>query len=173
MARISLEGFDSLGTSSVHTATSWQVAKDPDFTQIIDQSMNDTKNLTSWVTPLPKLAEDTLEGETYPYYDNLKTLYARVKVHIDDTVSNWFVLGPKSQLVQKVIITQEDKDDIITDSHLPDKSNPDDKRVGWDTTIHSEQNAEFKKSYASQQEYDDLYDDPNILTPNVLKGDTV
>jgi hypothetical protein len=173
MAKVYLDKFEDLGTSGIHSATSWQVAKDPEFTKIIDESLEDKVNLISWNTPLPKLQEDIVEGEVYPYYSDLTALYARVKVHIDETVSNWFVLGPKSQLVQKVIITENDKEDIWTDSHLPDKTDPTDNRVGWDKTEYDKQDTEFKSHYKSEEEYEKLYQDPNILTPNKTEGETI
>ena len=59
---------------------------------------------------LPKLPEDGGTG----YYADLTRLYARVKVHVNGYVSEWFILNPKDQNVQDVIITEKGKEDIHT-----------------------------------------------------------
>lgn len=121
MARIRLTDFEDLGTSGAHSATSWQVAKDPDFIKIIDESLNDKVNLIEWNTPLPKLPEDIEEDEKYPFYSDETKLYARVKIFIDKSESRWFTIGPKSQTVQKVIVTEKDQPDRWSNT----------KELGW------------------------------------------
>ena len=46
--------YTDIGTGGEHDATSWQFAKDPDFTKIIDESLNDTVNVKKWVSMLPR-----------------------------------------------------------------------------------------------------------------------
>jgi len=111
MAKILINDYIDVGTGGVHEATTWQVAKDPDFTKIIDESIEDYDNVTEWHSMLPKLPED---GSGY--YADLDMLYARVKIHVNGYTSPWFVLEPKSQNIQDVIITEEGKDDIHTTS---------------------------------------------------------
>lgn len=122
MARIYLRDFESFCTDGQHTATSWQVAKDENFELLIDQSLNDKVNLTEWNTRLPKRAEDISAGEEYPFYGDETVLYARAKVHMGQTESNWFPIGPKSQLVQKVYVTPVDGDAYWSDT----------QELGWD-----------------------------------------
>lgn len=122
MARLYLRDFEWFCTDGHHTATSWQVAKDENFELLIDQSLDDKVNLTEWNTRLPKRAEDIALGEEYPFYGDETELYARAKVHMGKTESNWFPIGPKSQTVQKVIITQEDQPDVWSDT----------QELGWD-----------------------------------------
>ena len=45
MAMISIKHYIDIGTGGVHNATSWQIAKDKDFTKIIDQSLKDKVNV--------------------------------------------------------------------------------------------------------------------------------
>lgn len=109
MAKLTIESYIDIGTGGYHNASSWQVALDPEFTQIIDQSINDKVNVKEWHSMLPKL-------NGAGYYADLDALYARVKVHVDDYESPWFVLPPQSQNIQLVRITEDGKDDIITTS---------------------------------------------------------
>lgn len=145
MARLYLKDFDSFGTDGNHTATSWMVYKDPDDPEgsVVDISTKDKINLTEWVTPLPKRTEDReVTGPIEQYYKDMSELYARVKVHMGDSESNWLVMGPKSQKVQKVLITQEDQPDVWSDS----------QELKWDPSPT---------------------DDPDILTPKVIEGETI
>lgn len=111
MALLEVKDYIEIGSSVPHDASSWQVAKDKDFKKIIDESLKDRVNVKSWYTPLPKLKED---GEGY--YSDLSTLYARVKIFLGETESDWVVVGPKTQNYQKVIITEEGQPDRETDS---------------------------------------------------------
>jgi len=101
MATLRINDYFDLGTKGYHNASSWQVALDPEFTQIIDESLNDTVNVKEWKTMLPMIGGGG-------YYADLDNLYGRVKVHIDNTVSDWFVLAPKNQNDQTVIYTEGD-----------------------------------------------------------------
>ena len=100
MAMISIKDYIDIGTGGVHNATSWQIAKDKDFTKIIDQSLKDKVNVKKWYSMLPKLPED---GPGY-YAD------------LDDYTEDWFVLPPGNQNKQKVVITETGKDPVYTDS---------------------------------------------------------
>lgn len=111
MARIEVKEFIEIGSGAPHDATSWQVAKDAEFKKIIDESLNDKINVKVWHSPLPKLKED---GDGY--YSDLDELYARVKVHLGNTESNWLSIGPKNQNFQKVIITESEQPDRETTS---------------------------------------------------------
>jgi hypothetical protein len=102
MAKIFLNNVISLGVNSNVTAVSYQIAKDVNFTKIIDQSLQDTVNLTYWNSNLPKLQEDGGVG----YYADLSNLYARVKVYIDNYESPWFNIAPGDQNYQNVTITK-------------------------------------------------------------------
>jgi len=99
MATLRINDYFDLGTKGYHNASSWQIALDPGFNQIIDQSLNDTVNVKEWKTMLPKIGGGG-------YYADLNNLYARIKIHIDNTVSGWFVLAPKNQNNQPVIYTE-------------------------------------------------------------------
>lgn len=111
MAKLEVKDYIEIGSGVPHDASSWQVAKDPEFKKIIDESLNDKINVKSWFTPLPKLKED---GEGY--YADMDNLYARVKIHLGITESAWLTVGPKSQNTQKVIITQKGQADKETTS---------------------------------------------------------
>ena len=115
MAKIVVNDYIDIGTGGFHNATSWQIAKDSEFTKIIDESLIDTVNVKSWHSMLPKLEEDKVPGESN-YYADLDILYARVKIHVDEHESPWFVCEPKNQNIQDVVITEKDKEDIYTTS---------------------------------------------------------
>lgn len=105
MAKIELLDYIDVGSGSVHTATSWQIAKDPDFEKIIDESLNDTVNIKVWHSMLPMLPEDGTG-----YYADEEMIYARVKIHLGETVSPWYVLEPKDQREQDVTISKDGVD---------------------------------------------------------------
>lgn len=110
MACIKVNDYIDLGTGGVHNATSYQVALDPEFTQIIDQSLKDTEHVKEWHSMLPMI------DRPGNYYADLSALYARIKVHVDDNESPWFVLEPKDQNKQNVTITEDGQEDIHTTS---------------------------------------------------------
>lgn len=111
MAYMQVLDYVDVGTGGEHDATSWQFAKDKDFTKIIDESLKDTVNIKKWHSMLPKLPEDGVG-----YYKDLDMLYGRFKIHVGDYESQWFEVDPKSQNYQEVVITETGKDDIHTDS---------------------------------------------------------
>lgn len=115
MAHIKVIDYIDVGTGGYHNATSYQIAKDPEFEKIIDQSLKDTVNVNIWHSMLPKLDEDKVPGEPL-YYADASALYGRVKVWVDDFESRWFNTPVVDQNVQDVIITEEGKEDIITTS---------------------------------------------------------
>jgi len=98
MAQFRLHDFIDVGTHGYIDATSWQVAKDPDFKEIIDQSLHDTVNIYTWNSPLP--------DDAGWFYADLDNLYARVKVHILESESDWYVMEPKNQNDQEFVITE-------------------------------------------------------------------
>lgn len=109
MATIKLLDYIDYGTGGYVTAVSYQFALDVNFTKIIDESLHDSVNLTEWTSMLPKIDEPG-------YYADLDKLYARIKIHVDEFSSPWFVLQPKSQNIQNVVITEEGKEPIFTTS---------------------------------------------------------
>jgi len=115
MAKIVINDYIDVGTGGFHNATSWQIAKDPDFNKVIDESLHDTTNVKEWHSMLPKLEEDKVNGESN-YYADLTELYARVKIHVDEHESPWFNVGPKNQNIQDIIITEDGEEDIHTTS---------------------------------------------------------
>lgn len=113
MAHINLYDYIALGLDmNGHDATSYVVAKDPEFNQIIDQSIHDTTNLFKWTTPLPKRIEDGGKG----YYSDLRKLYAKVKLHFGEFESPWWVIDMENQCIQRVIITEQKQDPLFSDS---------------------------------------------------------
>lgn len=91
MARIELKDYMDIATKGMPTATSWQVALDKDFKNIIDESLENKESIYEWITPLPKIDNPD------DFYDDLDELYCRVKLHIYDTVSDWFVFPVNTQ----------------------------------------------------------------------------
>lgn len=86
MAYIRIGNVMHFATKDKHTSTDWQVALDQDFTQIIDESINDEVNLTEWHTPLPKINEPG-------FYSDQDMIYARVRLRYGQDVSNWLYLN--------------------------------------------------------------------------------
>lgn len=112
MAYMVIEEYTDIGTGQPHDATSWQFyLKRNDVEHIIEESLNDRINLTRWESMLPRIPED---GDGY--YKDLDEVCGRFKIHAGEFESEWFEAEPKSQNVQDVIITEDGKDDIITDS---------------------------------------------------------
>lgn len=105
MARIIIEAFTEAFTSGNIDAVDWIIAKDKDYTKIIFESLKDTENINQLITPLPKLEEDRREGES-EFYNNLNELYVKVRLWSNNTVSNWYEIGPRSQQEQIVPITE-------------------------------------------------------------------
>ena len=101
MAKLSIKDYFDFGVNTTHNGSSWQIALDSNFTQIIDESLEDRVNVKTWHSQLKKL-----DGPGY--YKDLDQLYARVKVHVDNSVSPWYVLPVGNQNDQVVIVTDID-----------------------------------------------------------------
>lgn len=102
MAMLYITDYIDFATKGYHNKSSWQVALDPDFTQIVDESLNDLVNVTEWNTPLPKIGG-------VGFYKDMDQLFARVKVHIFNSESPWYVINePINQNNQIVKYTYPD-----------------------------------------------------------------
>jgi len=97
MAKFVVSDYYDFGTNGFHNATSWQVATDENFEDIIDESLEDKINVTEWHSPLKKKGGG--------YHKTLDVVYVRVKIHIDNTVSDWFVGTTANQNDQELIYT--------------------------------------------------------------------
>jgi len=104
MARFEINDYMDIGTIGYHDATTWEVALDEEFTQVIDTSVHDFVNVTTWNSPLP-----VINGEGV--YKDLDKLYLRVKIHIGDTTSPWYVAEYKNQ--NKQIVNFVENDEIV------------------------------------------------------------
>jgi len=108
MAKFTIDNILHFATKDKHTHTDWQVALDSEFIEVIDESIKDDVNLLLWRTPLPRI-----DGPGY--YSDEDIIYARARVWRGKDRSNWINLND-NQNYQKVIITQEYKEPIYTDS---------------------------------------------------------
>lgn len=132
-----LKHYDDVGSGGPQVAASFEIALDPDFTQIIDATYFDQDHLESWTSPLPKI-----DGPGGTYYTNLDKLYARGRVFAgqiptdfkvpadakdaevlkmcDDSgtifYSDWSEVAIGTQTYQEVIITEDGEEDIVTTS---------------------------------------------------------
>ncbi len=109
MARFELRDYISLGTIARVTAASWQIAKDPEFTIILDFIDKSSLHRTEWNSPVPR--ENGIPG----YYRDLDLLHARVKLWSGDSCSDWYILPPKNQNDQVYNLTY--KGNIIRQVH--------------------------------------------------------
>ena len=82
MAHIIIENYLTLGSGSSLAATSYQVAKDPEFTKIIDEIHESREFRLKWWTPLPKPGGG--------FYSDEIELYARVKLFREDVYVNLY-----------------------------------------------------------------------------------
>jgi len=98
MAQFKLTNFIDVGCHGYHTATSWKVTLDQPGQQIIDKSLVDHSNLTTWQSPLP----DGNGG----YYSDLDKVHLWVRVHILGTASPWFYAGWANQNDQTFHVTK-------------------------------------------------------------------
>lgn len=98
MANIEIQKYLTLGNNTPLIATSYQVALDSDFTNIIDEIVESREFKLKWYTPLLKN-----DGSGRCYGDE-ETLYARVKLFLEDddgelyAPDDWFVLPVESQI---------------------------------------------------------------------------
>ena len=148
MASMTVNDYIDVGTGGMHVATSWQFAKDKDFTQIIDESIKDYKNVKKWHSKLPKRAEDKSSPEAEEYYTELDELWGRCKILVGETESDWFVVGPMSQRKQRVMVTDrtvENEEDpegpLLTTEYMSNST-----ALGWTEEVFDQ-------------------DDPDILGP--------
>ena len=111
MAHIRINDYIDIGSGGVHYATDWQIATDPQFVNILDQSMNDEVNLRLWYSMLAKP-----DGNGYYSSTDMIPLYARVRIYVGNTQSDWFNAEIESQEPQVVIITENGAVIRITDS---------------------------------------------------------
>lgn len=95
MAKITIGKYLTLGADTPLVATSYQVALDKDFTQIVDEIHESEEYKLEWSTPLPKI-----DGIGF-YSDEI--LYTRVRLFLRDSKGNlyapddWYVLPVASQ----------------------------------------------------------------------------
>lgn len=116
MANIEIEKYLTLGASTPLIATSYQVALDEDFTQIIDEIHESVEHKMYWNTPLPKI-----DGNGF--YSDETQIYARVKLFLkndDGTLfapDDWYVLPMQSQvdynLEHRTFTGQFSEEDLI------------------------------------------------------------
>ena len=123
MATIHIDDFIDYGTKGWHAATSYQIATDSNFNNILDESIWDEVNITSWNTPL----EDKNNPGTF--FTELSSLHARVRVHIidrytdengnlveNDVSTPWFVVPTANQNDQPIIVTNIDGTETVLNS---------------------------------------------------------
>ena len=99
MATFCFSEHRSLGAKGMPTAGTWEVALDPSFTQIIDRTVNNPDAIYTWNSPLPKIGEPG-------YYVDLPELHVRMKLHIHNSVSDWYVLPVVDQRDQQITTTE-------------------------------------------------------------------
>ena len=134
---IVLKHYDDIGSGGPQVASSFEIALDPEFKNIIDATYFNRNALESWTSPLPKI-----DGPAGTYYTNLDKLYARGRVYagvvptdfdlpsyakdaevntkcdVTGTIfySPWTEVAIGTQTYQEVTITEEGLPDIHTDS---------------------------------------------------------
>ena len=103
MAHFKINKHFSFGSTTLPNASSWQVALDSEFKIIIDETIEDNKNITTWTSPLPK-------KDGSGFYSDLSKFYCRVKYHTYEFESDWYVLpndnNKSNQNIQMFIITK-------------------------------------------------------------------
>jgi len=97
MAKFTIDDYIDFGNNGFHDATTWQVSDREDFSNIIDESIHDTVNVKSWISPLP------INGSATKFHADLDTVYCRVKIHIDDVTSDWFYIGREEVIVNGIV----------------------------------------------------------------------
>lgn len=113
MAKLCIRDYVSIGMVRPPTAVSWQVSLDKDFKDIIDESIKDNVNITSWTTPLKKI------GSNNEYYKNLDNLYSRISLWYDDLDTPWYTVDKANQNMQELIFV---KDNEIVKTVSPEES---------------------------------------------------
>jgi len=106
MALFELKDFIKIGVPDDPIATSWQVAADPDFEDIIAESLFDKENIFQWrVAPIK---------EDGSFYEEDDIVYARVKLHFKNTDSDWFYMYPDKSSVTLIKMNFGDPKDAVS-----------------------------------------------------------
>lgn len=129
MAYMRVVKYEDIGTGGSHHSTSWQFALDKEFTKIIDQSLKDKVNVKEWHSPLPKRPEHKSSPDAEEYYNDLDELWGRMMIHVGETDSEWLVVGPRSQKLQRVLVTDNSEDEDVPEDKLEYMSNS--TELGW------------------------------------------
>ena len=103
MAILKINDYIDFDTDGEIISVSWQVALDPNYTQIIDQSLEDKVNKREWITKLPVIG--ATDGSCYA---DLDAVYSRVKIHMNGAVSPWFEITPLNQNDQSITYNELD-----------------------------------------------------------------
>lgn len=96
MAKIEIKKYLSLGASTPLVATSYQIALDSNFTQIVDEIHQSEEYKLEWSSPLPKI-------NGTGFYSDETALYARIRLFLRDendilyAPDDWYVLPVMSQ----------------------------------------------------------------------------
>lgn len=151
MAHINIHNYVGIGLDfSRHTATTYQIAKDSNFTLIVDQSIKDTQHKELWYSQLPKRPED---GPGY--YSSECKLYARFKLHFGDTV--------ESPWCDFILDNQREQDVVITNETNPLRAFTNSRDLEWETPCNT------KPSRPYEDTVKDIYDQLG-LPPGVTPG---
>lgn len=140
MAHINIHNYVGIGLDfSRHTATTYQIAKDSNFTLLVDQSIKDTQHKELWYSQLPKRPED---GNGY--YSSECKLYARFKLHFGDRV--------ESPWCDFILDNQREQDVVITNETNPKKAFTNSRDLEWETPCNT------KPSNPYEDTVRDIYD---------------
>lgn len=93
MANIKIGNPKVIGNRAPHTATSYQFAKDKDFKQIIDESLENKIDKFQWHSPL--VVDGTKQC-------TMTKVYARYKLHFDTQESEWITFEVENQMTQAI-----------------------------------------------------------------------
>lgn len=76
MATFKILNIETFALSEPHTSTDWEIAKDREFKEILDSSIEDPVNLLEWRTPI--LTSDGPYDGGYPVYGRIRVRYGLV-----------------------------------------------------------------------------------------------
>lgn len=165
MASMTVNDYIDIGTGGTHVATSWQFAKDKDFTQIIDESIKDYTNVKKWHSKLPKRPEDKSTPDAEEYYTELDELWGRCKILVGETESDWFITGPMSQRKQRVMVidrTVENDEDpegpLLTNEYISNST-----ALGWTEEVFDQDDPDILGPIIPEPEPEE----PNEVIPEV------
>jgi len=102
MARFIFTDYYDIGTKGYPNAGTWEASEFSDFSTLIDSTYKDPNSVYEWVTPL----EYTDAQGIVRAHADLSTLYVRVKIWIDNDVSDWYYLPVANQNDQTVTYTE-------------------------------------------------------------------